>query len=422
MANVGNVYYRSGCTARANDIRSYPQTNIVANAPKARKIQNKIQRIIIVNDVNITNRNLSMVLAYYLSRFYMLEGHHDIDRTRLAASIAGIIGNCIEWGVVAPWGRVTRAYADAGIELEIQAVPMHVFLQTVENDERLHEFLSQWEGDIAYIFEHTDMMLILSAVFVLSMFKNLNNSNYTPWMNRRVITFSGTVGDVYTPENVRDTTFPPLSQMQTLHQTINANHELRRTLFLELVTLAKSSGTSPIALAFSEVHHLIRGHEMQHLVLIDRYIMCEYPEFLRTAVLRDLQNRFAAAQAYLKDVPPEDRMYVKILRNKDETALLNRQIFKDAATIATTIARFKDSTFNNYFYNTDEAHIRFVSIVERYLSQRASILSVELGDNDSTNMGINTKKVYFEKVLLEMDNVEKTHIQEQETEGGILNL
>ena len=102
----------------------------------------------------------------------------------------------------------------------------------------------------------------------------------------------------------------------------------------------------------------MRGHEFQHLILIDKYMFHEHPEFLDT-LLRGLKSRFAAANEALNRYPADNRLYIKLLEDKDACALVNRRIFDEAATIATTIARIKNSTFENFYTSDKKSHQRF---------------------------------------------------------------
>lgn len=90
--------------------------------------------------------------------------------------------------------------------------------------------------------------------------------------------------------------------------------------------------------AYAEIHNMLRGHELQYLILIDKYIYGEHPELLKTPLLRGLSKRFGAAILKLREYAPEEAMYVKLLGDKDETSHLNRRVFEDASVVATTIA------------------------------------------------------------------------------------
>lgn len=204
---------------------------------------------------------------------------------------------------------------------------------------------------------------------------------------RRIKTFSGTTGDEYTPKNTSSSQYPELSQLQTLFTFISANHQLRKALYQEIVAIAIGK-TNFIASAFAEIHHLMRGHETQHLILIDKYIFEEHPEFLGTVLLRGLKERFSAAIAKLKSLPAAERLYAKILYDKDECALINRRIFDEAATVATTIVRIKNDTFDNYYINKNKSHKRIPDLVEEYIKIRYNIFNFEIGGTDKKNMSL----------------------------------
>lgn len=159
--------------------------------------------------------------------------------------------------------------------------------------------------------------------------------------------FSGTVGDTYTPEHVISSQYSPLDQVSALQNFCSANHLLRRFLFLQILSIA-TGGSSFIQSAFAEIHHLLRGYEMQHLIPIDRYIFNEHPEFLGTVMCRGLRQVFSSALSMLNTLPKEHRLFARILYTKDECALINRNLFTVTSILATAIARQKQETYRHY--------------------------------------------------------------------------
>lgn len=137
-----------------------------------------------------------------------------------------------------------------------------------------------------------------------------------------------TLGDTYTESVLSRNDFPKFSQLSALNKFVSANHTLRKQLFLQIVAVARS-GDNFISNGMREVVHMMRSHEMQHLNMIDEFILLKYPKFLKLSRLRDLKARFRSAISFITTYPPEEVLYLKLLYTKDGTAVLNRKHFHD---------------------------------------------------------------------------------------------
>lgn len=228
------------------------------------------------------------------------------------------------------------------------------------------------------------------------MFKNLNDQNYEGWIANRIKTFAGTLGDTWTVDNITAANFPLIEQVMNLSRIISSCHTLRRTLYIEILSLARQR-TNIISNAFAEINHLIRSHELQHLILIDKYILEEHPEFLKTVVLRGLTQRFSRAISLLQQFPEDQQLYVKILQDKDRCSQLNRKAFEEAAIIATTIAEFKNSTFSNFFVSKTASALRLRDMTLEYLNLRYNLAPIAAGEYDK--MTELEKSQFNEKML-----------------------
>jgi hypothetical protein len=78
---------------------------------------------------------------------------------------------------------------------------------------------------------------------------------------------------------------------------------------------------------FSTVIRLLRGVEMNHILLIDYYLFNKYPEILRIRAVRDNMAKYNQALTYFWSVPEDERLYVKIMQPRTYTNVLNRNNF-----------------------------------------------------------------------------------------------
>ncbi|CAG9814630.1 unnamed protein product [Phaedon cochleariae] len=351
--------YRGGFLTRLADKRGYSSPDSIKSSAgiKGRDVRKQDQEIYIVINKTLSRAAMNLILSYYVARFYTEEGHHDINRYRLTCAVAGIIGNSCDYNAITPWQNMKNAFKTTGINLIINPITFREFRVHADQDERLREFLANWEDDQGYMLGSTQLPLIYAGAIILAMFENLNTNNYIPWFKKRIETFAGTLGDDYTPQNTSDGTLPELFQLQRLQGMASAYHEMKKRFYFEIVAIGQQP-TTDCALVFAE-----------------------------TPLLRGLKERYAAAIKELKKYKKEDMMYVKILATKDDCAMLNGRVFSQATIVASAIAQFVNSTYKSYNQSSSESSLRTRSIITNYLINRTSLSALAAGENDMENMG-----------------------------------
>lgn len=215
--------------------------------------------------------------------------------------------------------------------------------------------------------------------------------------------------------NVTASEYPLIEQVITLGRCVAANRQLRKTVYLEVLSMSLAKSNF-ISLAFAEINHMVRSFEINHLILIDKYIFEEHPEFLKTVALRGLTERFSKAISFLRKYPADKQLYIKLLEDKDKCAQINRKVFSEAAIIATTIAEFKNSTFSNFYQSTDQSAKRLRELTTEYLELRYNLLNIAAGENET--MGERESAIFFEKQL---QSVERRYIESQKENSEDLN-
>jgi hypothetical protein len=106
---------------------------------------------------------------------------------------------------------------------------------------------------------------------------------------------------------------------------------------------AAASKINIVTQVFGTVLRLLRGVEMNHVLLIDYFLFTKYPEILRIRSVRDNMARFNQAMTYLASIPEDERMYVKLLRPRIETSVLNQNNFVMLSTAAYAAAKFENT-------------------------------------------------------------------------------
>lgn len=120
----------------------------------------------------IVMASFNLMHAYLVSRFYEEETHHDIESSRLAAMLVGMILNSADWEQIRPAQGIKAAYKDAGIDLDFDVITTaYLRDELAKKDKKFSNFLENWHDDMNYILSHTNIFFILSAVIVLSFTK-----------------------------------------------------------------------------------------------------------------------------------------------------------------------------------------------------------------------------------------------------------
>lgn len=245
--------YNPGTLARESGSSDYHLFVRGYGSATARGIAGDVHHLIVVTDPILSPAKYSQ--AYALSRLYHLPGQTPQDKKALIVSILSIIANSANWNVMRPWSEASMVCETAGITLRIVEVSYEEFKILVREDERYHLFLAYSRADLAQLLSKTNLIFILSCCMLLANYKNLNEANYSNWMTARVRTFSGKVGDTYTPDHLLPSQYPPLDQVVAMQGFCSANHSLRKFIFLQILSIA--TGTqSFIQVAFAEIHHV----------------------------------------------------------------------------------------------------------------------------------------------------------------------
>jgi hypothetical protein len=190
-------------------------------------------------------------------------------------------------------------------------------------------------------------MLGLLDLLLLLIGKSVTTAGYEGWPNKRLRTFRGVLG-ISEDEFIwvlRST--PPKRVLASLSTFLSANQPLRTRIF-HVSLRAAATKISITTQIFTTVPRLIKGVQMNHLPVIDYFVLTKYPEILRIRIVRDNMARFNLALAYLASLPESDRMYVKILKSRIDTAVLNRNNFGMMANAAYPAAKYGNPSMKNY--------------------------------------------------------------------------
>jgi hypothetical protein len=184
-------------------------------------------------------------------------------------------------------------------------------------------------------------------VLLLLIGKSVTTVGYEGWINYRLRTFPGVLG-------ISDDDFiwvlrtsPAQRALAVLSTLLSANQSLRTRLF-HVCLRASASNCNIISQVFGTVLCLLCGVEMNHILLIDYFVFTKYPEILCIRAVHDNMAQFNQAMEYLATVPEEERMYVKLMRPRVDTSILNRNKFIMLSSAAYVTAKYENPSMKNY--------------------------------------------------------------------------
>lgn len=238
---------------------------------------------------------------------------------------------------------------------------------------------------------------------ILSCYKDLSTENYEKWIENRVKTFIGALPDSQSTKYLTTNTYPKLSALNHLESFISGNHTVKKELFMLIGAIAKGTQKTFISSGFADIMTFLAGHNLGPITMIDKYIFQQHPEFLKLSILRGFKKTFGNAILYLQSLRPEEASFVKLLRDKDDTAVLNRRNFDIAHTIALVIARRQTTSFDNYKITTTPFHAALEDFVEEYSSIREAQMTLAAGGHDARNM-TKGEAEEFEKFSIKLMN------------------
>lgn len=321
------------------------------------------------------------LLAKAYSAFYPME-HYPVTAEGMSAGLASMLANLVGPNHVERGGELIGAFRKAGCRLERRVYNTVQEVEALDRDPRVRNFFSLFspEGLIAYL-EKREQQILCIGILLLTMGKDVNPSNYDGWIANRLRTFQGALGILpdtccWSPDQC-----PPQESLTMCYRFLSASFHLRRILFKICVSGARDS--SRFGAVLREVLVFLQGVEMGHILLIDRYIFGKYPELLRIRALRDNMGAINKALEYLNSIEPDLRFFVKLLHDKNETAVLNRQNFPLLAAAAVAAAQFETPSMKNYRGGSDTVTSGAITeVVRRYLSLRMNLSHIAISKSD----------------------------------------
>lgn len=387
--------YHGGTLRTISALRARPLNSLGGIAANARKIEPVELRIPVLDTRGVapTNKELSVALAFCLSRFYNEEGQQDINPGKLGSMAVGILAHFANFSTLAPWGIMKGVFSEAGLSLVFTRATPQDFANLSVTDRQFRDFLEMFGDDLDYYLTSTPLMVIISSIILVASAKNITPQGYNNWLKNRIRGFCGTVGWEQLNNYLSAALCPSLAVMSAYNSFCSANFKVRRQLFLTIFSLANNVYKNSIVLCCTEVINLMRGTEMQHIIMIDRMLYEKYNELLHLNCMKGLSNVMGAAVAYLNTLAPEEVMFARLLKDKDESALLNRNLFDFYSTVATAAAQYENSSFDNYYISDTPSHQRIALAVKRYLMQRDKLLGVSAIERKEANATETEKNV-----------------------------
>lgn len=306
-----------------------------------------------VNDTDViivpSRRTNMSLLAYAVSKFYPTKALDDIPNEDFLTGLASIVLACANFNVNPQWDELKAAMRTATVQIEFAPITPRELMGLQATDEGIKELQKIFSiGTYVKLIEHSEAFLVIACIILLTLGKNIDPRYYDKWVMNRVRGFCGALGQQTIAGKLTIECLPRSDVMTRISNVICSASSVRRELFIGIATLARSYTKNSYGSAFNEVMQLLKGTEMGHLSTIESYIYNRIPEIANTRLLPSLNANYKRALDYLRSVPQSERMYVKLLRDKNETAPLSRVHFTEATIVASTVAAFDKDSYQYY--------------------------------------------------------------------------
>jgi hypothetical protein len=354
-------------------------------------IPNKRQ-IQIIWPMCLTETSEYAILIAWSLRDYYTSLELPISAADLVAGMISYLNCLLPPTLVEGGGVLTNALSYAGLS-PAWRVANKGNLRTFQTPESLN-ILKLFSPGARQLFIHDRrQQLGLLGLILLLIGKTVTTAGYQGWVNNRLRTFRGVLGIIEGTFIWTDGTSPAQAVLATLSTFMSANQPLRIQLF-DVCLRASLSQKSITTQILGTVVHLLRGVEMNHILLIDCYLFTKCPEILRIRSVRDNMVKYNQALSYLSSIPEDERLYVKIMKPRADTAVLNRNNFIMLSAAAYSAAKYEIPSMKNYQGGQDTAaggHID--KIVTSYLTYRCNTAMVSMGRSPFAYMSVHERQL-----------------------------
>lgn len=349
-----------------------------------------------VSTIRVNNK----MLAYHIAQFYPDSDERRALAPELVAAIIGILLNILEPRATLDAGSFHANFLLAGYMLEARVITPPELHELCEMDERYEKFTNLFE-QFETILPERDIFLVLSGVLLLTIGKQVNPEGFQNWYTKRVSAFAGCLGYFHAIDILTVPTRPLLTALVASYSFLSSARPLRAGIFRILIS--GSQQPDRVANVFKDVVLLLRGTEMAHILLIDRYLYRKYPELRAMRCLSNESIPMEKAWRYLASLNEDEIMYCKLLQSKEETMVLNRNNFQLFAIAAHTAASYENPSMKNYRTSSKGAGAKVMDTVNRYLLQRESGALLAMGDSPDSMLSGHERIEYFKQVLSDIE-------------------
>jgi hypothetical protein len=240
-----------------------------------------------------------------------------------ATAMISLLNNVLDPMDVMGHGLMDSALKQAGIAPAIREFRTVDDIRELAATPKVRKFFDMFPGHNLELFQHhVDQPLILMGIILLAIGKQVNAESHVGWISNRIRSFRGSLGVLDEYCVWTQAQYPPQMALAAINAFMSASFELRKRIFCCCLAACRSPDKN--AAVFRTVVQLLQGIEMNHILMVSTYIFNKYPELLCIRVLRDNLNSVNAAMAYLTTIPEDSILYVKLLRPREGTAILNR--------------------------------------------------------------------------------------------------
>lgn len=315
--------------------------------------------------------SIMFMVAYNVGRFYTPDENKDLNLQDLIMFTCGIVAATSNVGNDNPWNEMVSAAREADIDFKLKGYTEDELSKKTLTDIAFRRLRAVFGESIAEKLRDTYMIFIIGILILMAIGKNINPQYYAKWAERRIRALCSAAGATELISELPVDRLPSASVMAKLSNVLSASHPVRKELFLTISCLARENQRNTYGKLYNELIQCLQFTEMRHIVTIEKYIFGQYPELAGTKLLAGLPHAFASAVTFIESFKEDDKPFIKLIRDKNETAALNGSNFRKAIIVAKTIAGRDQDSYRNYGEEElGESALAIKAATMKYIEQR----------------------------------------------------
>ncbi|QMP82288.1 hypothetical protein [Strepsipteran arli-related virus OKIAV104] len=337
---------------------------------------------VLKSDYSSTSDDLvTHMLMYNLAPFTNFTNEKDqispVLGPKLAASLISAFLNIIASDERAKCNSLLTAYNKSLYKLISVDVENRRSFNELAEANKDHGAYGYLKGQLTSNMNDCKMAIcVYLGIVCIGIAKNLTVKNLDKWYAARVRGIAASLGAPNVVDILGAGLAPSLTSMNNFYQFVTSTPTLRREIFYVMQRF--STMDSSFGAMFRSVLLLLKGAEMSHIMMIDRYLVRKYTELWKLSELAGEWIPLLKIYEYLGSLEKEEVQYAKIIHSQEETSVMNRRNVQLAASVAHVCAKYESPGMVNLVVKDNAMTTALRAKVEMHIARRGDLATLDL--------------------------------------------